>query len=103
MDEELPCEPAGHGEIATESVSICSPFWRTFVRGSVVMQWIEYGYRLLWTVELARRLANLIGTVLSMYLSWGLVTQLLYSAFICLDLLGSVTQLLGDANGGSHE
>ena len=64
MDEKLPFEPAGNGEIATGSVSICSPFWRTFVRSFVVMQWIEYGYRLLWTIELARRLANLIGTVL---------------------------------------
>ncbi len=25
---ELPCEPAGHGEIATGSVSSCAPFWR---------------------------------------------------------------------------
>ena len=64
MDKELPCEPAGHGEIATGNVSICSPFWRTFVHGSMVMQWIEYGYRLLWTIELARRLASLTGTVL---------------------------------------
>ena len=64
MDEELPCEPAGHGGIATGSVSICSPFWRTFVHNFVVMQWIEYGYRLLWTIELARRLAKLIGMVL---------------------------------------
>ena len=51
LDVELPCEPAGHGEIATGSVSSCSPFWRTFVRSPVVMQWIEYGYRLLWTYE----------------------------------------------------
>ncbi len=39
-EEELPCEPAGHGEIATGSVSSRSPFWRTFVRSSVAMQWI---------------------------------------------------------------
>ena len=51
LDVELPCEPAGHGEIATGSVSSCSLFWRTFVRSSAVMQWIEHGYRLLWTVE----------------------------------------------------
>jgi hypothetical protein len=55
MDEELPCEPAGHGEIATGSVSRCFPFWRTFVRSSVVMQWIEFGYRLLWTTEAPQR------------------------------------------------
>ena len=24
-------------------------FWRTFVRNSVVMDWIENGYKLLWT------------------------------------------------------
>ena len=47
-DEEMPCEPAGHGEIATGSVSSCASFWRTFVRSPVVMQWIEHGYRLLW-------------------------------------------------------
>ena len=55
MDEELPCEPAGHGEIATGSVSRCSPFWWTFVRSSVVMKWIESGYRLLWTTEASHR------------------------------------------------
>ncbi len=37
MDEELPCEHAGHGEIATGSVSSCSAYWRSFVRSSVVM------------------------------------------------------------------
>ncbi len=51
LDVELPCEPAGHGEIATGSVSNCSPFWRTFVRSHVVMQWIEHGYSLMWTSE----------------------------------------------------
>ncbi len=52
LDEfELPCEPAGHGEIATANVLSCAQFWRTFVRSSVVMQWIEHGYRLLWVVE----------------------------------------------------
>jgi hypothetical protein len=54
-DEELPCEPAGHGEIATGSVSICSPFRRYFVRRFVVMHWIESGYRLLWTNEAPQR------------------------------------------------
>ena len=85
MDEELPCEPAGHGEITTGSVSISSPFWRTFVRSYMVMQWIEYGYRMLLTIELARRLANLTWTVRLMHLSWGPVSQLLHSAFLCLD------------------
>jgi len=51
LEDELPCEPAGHGEIATGSVSSCSPFWRTFVRSFVVMQWIEYGCRLLWATK----------------------------------------------------
>ena len=55
MDEELPCEPAGHGKIVTGSVSRCSPFWRTFVRNSVVMLWIESGYRLLWATEASQR------------------------------------------------
>jgi len=59
-DEDMPCEPAGHGEIAIGSVSGCSAFWRTFVRSSAVMDWIEKGYRLLWTVAapLAREMAN---------------------------------------------
>ena len=55
MDEELPCEPAGHGEIATGSVSRCSSFWRSFVRSHVVMQWIESGYRLLWKTKAPQR------------------------------------------------
>ena len=48
-ESELPCEPAGHGAIATGSVQSCKEFWRTFVRSPVVMDWIENGYRLLWT------------------------------------------------------
>ena len=40
-------EPAGHGEIATESGLSCSPFLWTFVRSYVVMQSIEDGYHLL--------------------------------------------------------
>ena len=51
LEDELPCEPAGHGEIVTGSVSICSPFCWTFVHSSVVMQWIEDGYRMLWATE----------------------------------------------------
>ena len=56
MEEEdtemdIPCEPAGHGEIATGSVTSCKEFWRTFVRSSVVMDWIEHGYALLWTTS----------------------------------------------------
>ena len=52
MEEEdtemdIPCEPAGHGEIATGSITSCKEFWRTFVRNSVVMDWIEHGYALL--------------------------------------------------------
>ena len=54
MDEELPCEPAGHGEIATGSVSSCSPSWRSFVRSHVAMHWIEDNYRLLWAIEAPR-------------------------------------------------
>ena len=45
--EDIPCEPAGHGEIATGSVTSCLEFWRTFVRSSVAMEWIEHGYALL--------------------------------------------------------
>jgi hypothetical protein len=56
----LPWEPAGHGETATVSVRSCKEFWRTFVRSSVVMQWIEEGYRLLWTVSppVSREMVN---------------------------------------------
>ena len=50
-ENELPCEPAGHGEITTGSVSSCSPFWRAFVRSFILMQWIEDNYRLMWATE----------------------------------------------------
>ena len=45
--EDIPWEPTGHGEIATGSVTSCQEFWRTSVRSSVVMEWIEHGYALL--------------------------------------------------------
>ena len=45
--EDIPWEPAGHGQIITGSVTSCREFWRTFVRISVVMEWIEHGYALL--------------------------------------------------------
>ena len=47
--EDIPWEPAGYGQIAIGSVTSCKEFWRTFVRSSVVMDWIEHGYALLWT------------------------------------------------------
>jgi hypothetical protein len=46
-EEDNPWEPAGHGLIATGSVTSCLKFWRTFVRISVVMEWIEHSYALL--------------------------------------------------------
>ncbi len=46
-DAELPWEPARHGQTATGSVNGCQEFWRSFVRSSVVMEWIEHGYALL--------------------------------------------------------
>ncbi len=45
--EDIPWEPAGNGQIATGSVTNCEEIWRTFVRSSVVMVWIEHGYMLL--------------------------------------------------------
>jgi hypothetical protein len=42
-EEELPSEPAGDGAIATGSVAIFKEFWRSFVRSSTVMDWIENG------------------------------------------------------------
>jgi hypothetical protein len=51
-EEELPWEPAGHGVIATGSVTKCREFSRTFItRSPVVMKWIEEGYRLMRTVS----------------------------------------------------
>jgi hypothetical protein len=47
LEDKLPCELAGHCKIAMGSISTCSPSWRTFVRRSMVTQWIEDGYRLL--------------------------------------------------------
>ena len=35
--EELPWGPAGHGAIATVSITKCKEFWRTFVHSPVVM------------------------------------------------------------------
>jgi hypothetical protein len=61
MEElDIPCEPAGHGAIATGSVQSCKEFWRSFVRSAVVMDWIENGYRLLWTeaAPQSKELAN---------------------------------------------
>ncbi len=46
-EEDIPWEPAGQGQIATGIVTNCLEFWRTFVRDSVVMEWIEHGYALL--------------------------------------------------------
>ena len=50
LEDELPCEPAGQGEIATGSVPSCSSLWRTFARSVVAMYWIKDGYRLLLTI-----------------------------------------------------
>ena len=50
-EEELPWEQAGHVDIATCIVTKCREFWRTFTCIPVVMNWIEEGYRLLWTVS----------------------------------------------------
>ena len=51
----LPHEPSGHGEIATGSVTSCAAFWRTFVRSTVVLDWIENGYQLLWSQRAPER------------------------------------------------
>ena len=48
----------------------------------------------------ARRQASVTGTVLSMHLSWGLVTQL-YTKPLCLDQLRVDVELLGGVDGGS--
>ncbi len=42
-DEELPCEPAGDGDIATGSVASCKEFLRSFVRSSTVMEFDREG------------------------------------------------------------
>ena len=51
MDYDQPFEPAGSEPLATGSVTQCAEFWRTFVRSSWVMQWIDYGYPLVWLDE----------------------------------------------------
>ena len=48
-ESDLPCEPAGHGVIATGTIESCKEFWRTFIRNTVVMDWIGNGYQLLWS------------------------------------------------------
>jgi hypothetical protein len=47
-DLDLLCEPVGSGPIATGSVSKFVAFWRTFVKSSWVLSWIEKGYELQW-------------------------------------------------------
>jgi hypothetical protein len=39
----------GSGSISTGSVKENAPFWRTFVKSSWVMSWIDNGYELLWS------------------------------------------------------
>jgi hypothetical protein len=48
LEDEMPCDPAGHGEIETDCVSSCSSLSRTLVRSFVE---IEDGYRLLWATK----------------------------------------------------
>ena len=57
---DMPCEPAGYWEITIGSVSNYAAFWRIFVRSSVVMDWIEEGYRMMWAVAapLAKEMTN---------------------------------------------
>ena len=50
-----------------------------------------------------RRLAIMTGTVLSMHLSWGPVTQLYSRTFFFLDRVGVVNKLLGGCNRGGLE
>ena len=46
---DLVCKPVGSGSIATGSVSADASFWRTFVKSSWVMSWIDNGYEVLWS------------------------------------------------------
>ena len=39
----------GSGSIETASVKANASFWRTFVKSSWVMRWIDNGYELLWS------------------------------------------------------
>ena len=54
-EDLLPWEPAGRGVIATGNVASCAAFWRTVVRNSVAITWIEEGYRLLLTAVVPKR------------------------------------------------
>ena len=47
---DLVCEPVGSGSIATGSVKANASFWRSFVKSSWVMSWIDNGYELMWSV-----------------------------------------------------
>ncbi len=77
-DAELPCEPAGHGQIATGSVSNYQEFWRSFVRSSVVMVWIEHGYALIWTTAapMAREMRNAASAMEHQELVSGAVSEM---------------------------
>ena len=41
--------------VATGNLANCAAFWRTFVRNSIAITWIEEGYRLLWTTVVSTR------------------------------------------------
>ncbi len=45
-DPDLRCEPVGEDTLAIGSVRKAAAFWRTFVKSSWVLSWIEKGYEL---------------------------------------------------------
>ena len=45
---DIPWEPAGHGLIAKDIVA-CQEVWHIRVHNSMVTEWMERGYALLWT------------------------------------------------------
>ncbi len=85
-EEELPWEPASHGAIATGSITKCKEFWRTFVRSPVVMNWIEEGYRILWTVSPSprREFANAPSALEHREFVFGAVAEMLSADVVTL-------------------
>ncbi len=47
-DTESHYDPAGSEPIHTGSISKCASFWKTFVKSKWGMNWIDYGYDLVW-------------------------------------------------------
>ncbi len=103
-EAELPWEPEGHGQIATGSVSSCQEFWRSFVRSSVVIGWIEHGYALLWTMAApqAREMRNATSAMEHMEFVSGAVSEMLAEGDVTMLPPGEKPMVVSPFGGGAE-